>query len=339
MGGALKVSALALLSTVLIAASEPDVSDYPNPPKAIADRIVDGRFEPGDFSHLKGAFADASAEEKAQYAEITEWLDRCKTEGKLRLEAEMADLGFTLEGEQVVGAANLCNQVLLAQYIEGIESYSDIEEGLPGARLVFNTLVSSVTNAERRAGPFLDDNPGAQIQAMTLGDQVLRQAFDWGWREQDDVRSPSMTDKERALFLALLNGEIMRIDHRNTQWLKQLVDEHGWPVISKVGKRGASAAWLLTQHADLDPAFQLRALRLMEPLVQEGEVSKRNYAYLYDRVMLKLSGKQRFATQVTCEAGDYVPRPLEEPERMDELRAEMNLNPFAEYRQNFPDAC
>jgi hypothetical protein len=35
----------------------------------------------------------------------------------------------------------------------------------------------------------------------------------------------------------------------------------------------------------------------MEPLVAQGEVTKQNYAYLYDRIMLKLAGKQRYATQ------------------------------------------
>lgn len=77
----------------------------------------------------------------------------------------------------------------------------------------------------------------------------------------------------------------------------------------------------------------------MEPLVAEGEVSKSNYAYLYDRIMLKLVGTQRYATQVMCEDGDYVPRPLEDPERMEEHRADMELVRFSEYRSWFAEAC
>ncbi len=38
----------------------------------------------------------------------------------------------------------------------------------------------------------------------------------------------------------------------------------------------------------------------MEPLILSGEVSKGDYAYLYDRVMLKISGKQRYGTQAMC---------------------------------------
>jgi hypothetical protein len=92
-------------------------------------------------------------------------------------------------------------------------------------------------------------------------------------------------------------------DHANTEWLKGIVAERGWPTISQVGEEAAFNAWLLVQHADHDPLFQLRSLRLMEPLVAQGEVTKQNYAYLYDRIMLKLAGKQRYATQVMCRDG------------------------------------
>lgn len=77
----------------------------------------------------------------------------------------------------------------------------------------------------------------------------------------------------------------------------------------------------------------------MEPLVAEGEVSKGNFAYLYDRIMLKLNGEQRYATQMSCRDGAYVPQPLEEAGRVDELRAEMELDPLSEYLTNFPASC
>ena len=94
-----------------------------------------------------------------------------------------------------------------------------------------------------------------------------------------------------------------------------------------------------TQHADHDPAFQLTALRLMEPLAADGKVSKRNYAYLYDRVMLKLSGKQRFGTQFSgCEGDEYKLRPLEDEKQLDKLRVENELEPISEYRQSMKES-
>jgi hypothetical protein len=120
-------------------------------------------------------------------------------------------------------------------------------------------------------------------------------------------------------------------DHSNTDWLKTLIVEKGRPKRSEVGGDAAERVWLLVQHADADPAFQLKALRLMEPLVSDGEVSRSSYAYLYDRVMLKVSGKQRYATQLDCSNGKRVAQPLEDEAAVDRLRAEVGLNPLASY--------
>jgi hypothetical protein len=77
----------------------------------------------------------------------------------------------------------------------------------------------------------------------------------------------------------------------------------------------------------------------MEPLLATREVSAGDYAYLYDRITLKLTGKQRYATQFRCSEGKMQPRPLEQPDQVDELRAAMQLPPLAEYAQFFRPTC
>src|ERR1044072_3080139 len=42
-------------------------------------------------------------------------------------------------------------------------------------------------------------------------------------------------------------------DTERTARLKEIIDEHGWPTYALVGKKGEDAAWVLAQHADLDP--------------------------------------------------------------------------------------
>jgi hypothetical protein len=44
------------------------------------------------------------------------------------------------------------------------------------------------------------------------------------------------------------------IDVANTQRMKEIVEQMGWPTRSKVGARASEMAWLLVQHADLDRA-------------------------------------------------------------------------------------
>ena len=140
--------------------------------------------------------------------------------------------------------------------------------------------------------------------------------------------APRLSPDGKAVLSARIGVAMTAADHANTEWLRGIVVNEGWPKISAVGQPASDAAWLLVQHADADPAFQLQALRLMEPLLASGEINPRNYAYLYDRVMLKLTGKQRYATQFTCKSGKRVPQPLEQEEAVDRLRAQAKLEPY-----------
>lgn len=97
-----------------------------------------------------------------------------------------------------------------------------------------------------------------------------------------------------------------------------------------MGEQAAKQAWLLVQHADHDPVFQLEALQLMEPLVAHGEVSPQDFAYLTDRVMLKLTGKQRYGTQFQCVGGQHVPQPIEDEAAVDRLRRQAGMETQAE---------
>ncbi len=121
----------------------------------------------------------------------------------------------------------------------------------------------------------------------------------------------------------------------NVEWLTQVIKERGWPGRSLAGIDGADAAWLIAQHADDYPDFQRQCLRLIEAAVATEEATTRNLAYLTDRVMLKDRGVQRFGTQFTVGADGPEPLPLEDPDRVDELRAGAGLEPLEEYRKHF----
>ncbi len=121
-----------------------------------------------------------------------------------------------------------------------------------------------------------------------------------------------------------------RIDADNTAWLQGVVDRHGWPPAELVGDDGASAAWLLVQHADADIAFQRRCLDLMAQL-PAGAVRQQDFAYLTDRVLLAEGEKQRYGTQFVPVAGRLTPRPTEDEANLDARRAAVGLPPMAEY--------
>jgi len=124
--------------------------------------------------------------------------------------------------------------------------------------------------------------------------------------------------------------DVTNADEQNTKWLAAIIEKHGWPTQSLVGKDGSNAAWLLVQHADRDPKFQRQCLDLMTA-VPKDEVSQSNLAYLTDRVLLAEGKKQIYATQFTSANGKWEPRSLEDPANVDRRRKEAGLPPLAEY--------
>ena len=127
------------------------------------------------------------------------------------------------------------------------------------------------------------------------------------------------------------------IDHRNTERLKAIVEEIGWPSTSKVGYEGSSNAWLLVQHADHDPNFQKRCLELMksEP---EGEVAKRDLAYLEDRIATGDGRPQIYGTQFHKNAdGQLEPLPIKDQDNVDKRRKEMGLETLKENQKRMQE--
>ena len=127
--------------------------------------------------------------------------------------------------------------------------------------------------------------------------------------------------------------EMRRIDAANTAWLQQVIAEHGWPGVTLVGEQGADEAWLLAQHADLDPAFQRQALELLKAAAAEGDALPCHLAYLTDRVLVAAGEPQIYGTQYTHEpdGSNLRPQPVADPDRLDERRAAMGLETAEEY--------
>ncbi|MGW2486094.1 DUF6624 domain-containing protein [Streptomyces sp. NPDC001606] len=128
---------------------------------------------------------------------------------------------------------------------------------------------------------------------------------------------------------------------RLTAWhgdrLGEIMDEYGWPTADRVGEEAARAAWLIAQHADRQLDVQRRALRLLRRAVSEGSAGPRELAFLLDRTRVNEGREQIYGTQIAgVKDGRPVPWPCEEPERMDELRAEVGIEPFDEYVATFP---
>jgi len=124
------------------------------------------------------------------------------------------------------------------------------------------------------------------------------------------------------------------IDERNYQRMAEIIDQIGYPTISKVGKQASFNAWLIIQHHP-QGEFQKKCLQLMEDA--EDDVNPQNIAYLKDRVLVFSGKKQVYGTQlkkneITNKMELY---DVEDEVHLDDRRKQIGLEPIAEYLKKF----
>lgn len=73
----------------------------------------------------------------------------------------------------------------------------------------------------------------------------------------------------------------------------------------------------------------------MTAAVEAGEASRRELAYLTDRVLLFEGRQQVYGTQLAARGGKWVPDNLRDPGTADERRAAVGMTPLAEYLARF----
>jgi hypothetical protein len=126
---------------------------------------------------------------------------------------------------------------------------------------------------------------GARLNALAYADQAIRQ-------EADALNhDPKASAPEREAVQKRWHD----IDSANLTQFKSIIADCGWPK----EKNANHAAWLLSQHADSDLAFQRQARVLLEASVKAGIGAARDLAYLADRIAAHEGRPQEYGTQFT----------------------------------------
>lgn len=177
-----------------------------------------------------------------------------------------------------------------------------------------------------------------KLAFMYKVDQYMRSVWNIPYNNQ-------YTEAEMKFFFEQFDPRSRAIDIANTQDLKELLKVYQWFKISEFGEIGDNQAWIIVQHADLDPDFQKQVLSILGILYPLKETLPKNYAYLFDRVaasFFDLSKRtlQRYGTQGQCVgSGKWEPIPMEDPKHVDDRRAAMGMSTMAEYMELFKNIC
>lgn len=306
--------------------AEPPRVDLPPALVALADDAEAARDF--DYMDLRDEGADLDALSRAVYrrAVVPDSDPRCLTEGEAVLQENLA-------------AANAATDRAAfdddrAAAADAWYKWTLFEEGLAHGQTATDQPFKSVS--DRYASASAETDPRArELLRRTARDQAHRHAWDAGDQVWGEL-SPAV----RGRVMARLTAATCRVDGDNTAWLKADVAANGWYRISTSGERASGAAWLMAQHADRDRDFQHHVLALMEPLVATGEVTRGNYAYLWDRLAVSEDRPQRYGTQGRCTApGRWEPNTLEDADRVEALREEADIGSLIEYQTHMSGYC
>ncbi|MES2875466.1 MAG: DUF6624 domain-containing protein [Bacteroidota bacterium] len=127
-------------------------------------------------------------------------------------------------------------------------------------------------------------------------------------------------------------GKIMETkDSVNIIHVSRILDDYGWLGKDKIGPDANQTLFLVVQHSDLE--IQQKYLPMIRKASLVGDASKSHLALLEDRVALREGKMQIYGSQVGQFLGskEYYILPLKDPETVDVRRAEVGLQPLADY--------
>lgn len=121
------------------------------------------------------------------------------------------------------------------------------------------------------------------------------------------------------------------VHKNNADRLATIIEQYGWPGKSLVDKDGASAAWLIAQHAIGNPPFMRHCLSLLQQASSNNEVIPWQAAMLEDRIRMYEGKPQIYGTQFQPnKTGELTPYMIENPECVNERRLAVGLNTLEE---------
>ena len=171
-----------------------------------------------------------------------------------------------------------------------------------------------------------------EIAKMWGEDQALRHGRNFlkerGHKWKDVMKHPEYAKQWNDLH------------RRNTEALKVMIEEWGWPSISGFGHQADDQAWLLVQNSD-DLVFQAKVLKLLEEALANKDTNPRNFAFLWDHVHYLKKGVQRYGTQGHCNSKtkQWEPYKLDDSDDIDALRKGMKLDTFKGYIESMNRFC
>lgn len=118
-------------------------------------------------------------------------------------------------------------------------------------------------------------------------------------------------------------------DHHNQELVISIIEKCGMPTLDEVSEHQMNALWLVLQHSDHD--LQKKYWPQVKQAVENGDLKKSQYALMKDRLLMSEGKPQLYGSQIYN--GKLYK--LADPDSVDHWRAEMGMEPLADYLRRF----
>ena len=129
--------------------------------------------------------------------------------------------------------------------------------------------------------------------------------------------------------------ELQKRTQINIDFIKNIINQCGFPFIDTTSPKAYKAAFLAVQHSeDID---------LMEKVIQifknssSDQIERRDLAFMIDRLRVLKNMPQIFGTQYKIEDREIKFLPIENEKVIDAKRKEFSMESFAEYKKLIHD--
>jgi len=179
----------------------------------------------------------------------------------------------------------------------------------------------------------------SELKTDEVRGQAIREleGYDQFWASAA-FRYPEFTrpssEINHKVFSPLFNRGQCEEQNDVLKMLKPILKTSEFPTDKRFGEGTLRSLFYITQHADEDVDFQVMMLEEFEQ--RPGSIESTLLALLTDRVKLNQGKLQIYGSQLECRDGEYHPRPVENPEMLDERRTSVGLEPFADYAAGTP---
>jgi hypothetical protein len=134
--------------------------------------------------------------------------------------------------------------------------------------------------------------------------------------------APKVSTRFHPSSIAFLES----VQRPKSEMLKRFVSQNGWPDNLSHGVDMQEKAFAIIHYCDYDVEFQKLCHGLMIESAALGTTALGFVAFMTDRILCNEGRHQRFGTQIReTDNGSFVPKAMEDAERVDELREQVGL--------------